>query len=206
MQQRNQLIVGSLIAIVAGIAVAWAAAQWVNSTNPTTTPLVQFSQSILPEGGDFTVSSVQGDIRLSDFKGKVVLLYFGYTSCPDVCPTSMGTIKGALSLLTPAQLSQVQGLFISVDPERDKLEQINNYAQYFHANIRGASSQPENLEKIARQYGAFFRKVPMPESALGYMMDHTSTIYVLDKEGKVQKMIQHVAPPAELAEAIKSLL
>lgn len=206
MQQYKSIIVGVLVAVSAGLALAWAAAQWVKSGSPTVLPNVQYSESLLPAGGDFTVNTDQGDLKLSDFKGKVVLLYFGYTACPDVCPTSMGTIKGALSLLTPEQLAQVQGLFVSVDPERDGLEQVNKYAQYFSPNMRGASSKPEDLEKIARQYNAFFRKVMMPDSALGYMMDHTSTIYVIDKTGKVQKLIEHAAPPAELAEVIKVLL
>lgn len=206
MQASKQMIVGALIAIVAGVAIAWGAAQWWKTNNNDAVAAVQYSESLLPEGGDFAVNSEQGEVKLSDFKGKVVMLYFGYTACPDICPTSMGTMKGALNLLTPEELTQVQGLLVSVDPERDTLQQVNRYAQYFHPNIRGVSSKAESLEKVARQYNAFFRKVPMPNSALGYMMDHTSTIYVIDKAGKVQKLVEHAVPPAELAEAIKSLL
>ena len=206
MQANKQMMIGALIAIVAGIAVAWGAAQWLKSTKNEAIAGVQYSESLLPKGGDFAVNSEQGIIKLSDFQGKVVILYFGYTACPDICPTSMGTMKGALNLLTPEELKQVQGLLVSVDPERDTLQQVNRYAHYFHPNIRGVSSKIEDLEQVARQYDAYFRKVPMPDSALGYMMDHTSTIYVIDKAGKVQKLVEHAVPPVELAEAIRGLL
>ncbi|WP_020559429.1 SCO family protein [Thiofilum flexile] len=202
----KQTIVGIILAIVIGVALAWAAAGWLATPQLGATYQTQYSPSLLPEGGDFTLNSDQGEVKLSDFKGKVVVMYFGYTACPDVCPTSMGTMKAAFNLLTPEQLKQVQGLLVSIDPERDTLQQVNRYAQYFHPNIRGVSSRSEDLEQIARQYHAFFRKVPLPDSALGYMMDHTSTLYVIDKEGKVQKLIEHAVPPAELAAAIKALL
>ena len=200
--QHKKLIVGLIVSISVGIGIAWAGAQWVKQHPEDYTT----SASLLPKGGDFALDTATGAIHLSDFKDKVVVLYFGYTACPDVCPTSMATIKQAFNQLTPEQLQQVQGLLVSIDPERDTLDQVNRYAQYFHPNIRGASAQPDELVKITRQYDAFFSKVPMPNSALVYMMDHTSSIYVIDKLGKVRSLIEHAVPPVELADAIRALL
>ena len=105
-----------------------------------------------------------------------------------------------------AQMAQVQGIFISVDPERDTLEHIQRYVGYFHPNIVGVSGTLPELETLARRYNAFFRKVEMPGSAMAYTIDHSSVIYVIDKQGKVQTQVQHAAPPAELAAAIRAWL
>lgn len=193
-------ITGMLVAIALGVGVAWYAVQWRAQS------LSSVSPSSLPTGGDFTLNSVQGTVNLTDLRGKVVVLYFGYTACPDICPTSMATLKGGLGQLTPTELQQVQGLFISVDPERDTLENIQHYASYFHPNILAASGKLEDLQQIAQQYHAFFRKVTMPGSAMAYSIDHTSLLYIIDKQGKVRETVQHVVPPAELAAAIRRYL
>jgi protein SCO1/2 len=194
-------ILGIVMAVALGIVVAWYGVKLRPSPEA---PAQQASN--LPAGGDFTLQSVKGPVSLHDLKGKVVVLYFGYTACPDICPTSMGTLKAALGQLTPQELQQVQGIFVSVDPERDTLEHVQTYAGYFHPNIMGLSGKLDALNVLAKQYGAFFRKVEMPGSAMAYTIDHTATLYVLDKDGKVRETVQHAAPPAELAAAIRKYL
>lgn len=194
-------ILGIVVAIALGVTVAWYGVKLYPSAE---TPVKQSGE--LPGGGDFTLQSVSGPVSLHDLKGKVVVVYFGYTACPDICPTSMGTLKAALGELPADELQQVQGIFISVDPERDTPEHVQKYATYFHPQIIGVTGKPDELSALAKRYGAFFRKVGIPGSAMAYTIDHTATLYVLDKDGKVQEMVQHAAPPVELAAAIRKHL
>jgi protein SCO1/2 len=160
----------------------------------------------LPQGGDFTLQGVKGAVNLRDFRGKTVVLYFGYTACPDICPTSMATLKAALGQLNAAELQQVQGLFVSVDPERDTLEHLQRYVGYFHPNLVGVSGEQAQLQEITRRYNAFYRKVEVPGSAMAYTIDHSAILYVIDKQGQVREQVQHAVPPAELAAAIRRWL
>ena len=194
-------MLGLLLAVVLGVGGAWlfTSSGWLASdANKSGLPL--------PQGGDFTLQSAKGAVNLADFRGKVVVLYFGYTACPDICPTSMATLKAALALLTSAEVAKVQGLFVSVDPERDTLEHILRYVGYFHPSLVGVSGTQAELQEITRRYGAFCRKVEVPGSAMAYTIDHSAILYVLDKQGKVQEQVQHAVPPAELAAAIRRWL
>ncbi|WGZ94634.1 MAG: SCO family protein [Candidatus Thiothrix putei] len=191
-------IIGVVLAVLLGVGGAWFVAGFLS-------PDETLSQAPLPlpKGGDFTLQAVQGAVSLSDFQGKVVVLYFGYTACPDICPTSMATLKAALAQLTPVELSQTQGLFVSVDPERDTLEHIQRYVGYFHPSLIGVSGSQAELLEITRRYNAFYRKVEVPGSAMAYTIDHSAILYVIDKDGQVREQVQHAVPPAELAAAIR---
>lgn len=156
-------------------------------------------------GGDFTLQAEDKTIKLSDYKGKVVLMYFGYTSCPDVCPTSLAMLGAGLKRLSDEEVAQVQGIFISVDPERDQGEKLTKYARYFHPNFIGATSTMPELKKIARQYGAFFKKSDS-KSAMGYLVDHTSKSYVIGKDGKLAQLLPHDVTVPEITAAIKKAL
>jgi len=157
-------------------------------------------------GGEFTLSSASGDISLKDFRGKVVLIYFGYTSCPDVCPTSLGALSAALKKLSDQEMAQLQPLFISVDPARDNVEKLATYSQYFHPKMIGATSDLEYLRSLAKRYGAYFRKAEVGNSSLGYAIDHSSTIYVVGKNGKLIDMIQHGGSAKRILEHLREIL
>lgn len=157
-------------------------------------------------GGDFTLNSSDGPVSLKDFRGKVVPIYFGYTSCPDICPTSLSALGRALKQLDKQALNQVQGLFISVDPERDSPQKLAEYSKYFHPGILGVTGDLDLLNDIAKRYGAFFHKAEIEGSALGYAVDHSSVIFVVDKQGVLQKMIQHSNSPQPILEQIREVL
>ncbi|HEY5718737.1 MAG TPA: SCO family protein [Motiliproteus sp.] len=157
-------------------------------------------------GGNFTLQSSNGDVSLSDFRQQVVVLQFGYSSCPDVCPTGLANMAAALDQLSPEQLARVQPLFISVDPERDTPQRLGEYAPYFHPKIIGLTGSLEQLGRVAMSYGAFFRKVELNDSALAYAVDHSARLYLLDGEGKLRALLQHNLPPTVLAMAIQDLL
>ena len=194
-------MVGLLLAVVLGVGGAWLFTSTGSLSSGENKPDLP-----LPQGGDFTLQSAHGSVNLADFRGKVVVVYFGYTACPDICPTSMATLKAALALLTPAEAAKVQGLFVSVDPERDTLEHIQRYVSYFHPSLIGVSGTQAELQEITRRYGAFYRKVEVPGSAMAYTIDHSAVLYVIDQQGKLQEKVQHAMPPAELAAAIRHWL
>jgi protein SCO1 len=157
-----------------------------------------------PTGGDFRLDAPRGPLQLSDFRGQVVLLYFGYTWCPDICPTSLSLMTAALNLLSPAELQRVQPLFISVDPERDTLERLARYVAFFHPKILACTGDPERLRQVARQYGASYRRAE--ERIPGqYSVDHSADTYVIDAQGRLRRTLPHGTSAQELAAAIRAL-
>lgn len=157
-------------------------------------------------GGDFTLHAATGPVSLSDFSGKVVVIFMGFTHCPDICPTSLAVMTQALDRMNEQEAEQVQGLFISVDPERDTPEHLAEYIGHFSPRITGITGSKEELDKVVRQYGAFYRIVETPNSALSYTVDHTARIYLIDRQGRMAAALQHTLSPDELASAIRAQL
>lgn len=158
-----------------------------------------------PEGGDFSLTRDGQAFHLADHRGQVVLLYFGYTYCPDVCPTSMAMIRQTLRELDAEQLQQVQGVFVSVDPERDTPEQLAEYARFFHPNILGVTGSEEELAAAGRLYGAGWRRADT-DSALGYAVDHSSNTYVIGKDGRLAETLPHGTGPQRILTTVLRLL
>lgn len=163
------------------------------------------SQLHLPGGGDFTLHEGDKPVRLSDFKGKAVLLFFGYTSCPDVCPTSLAFMSSSLKSLSEAEQEKVQVLFISVDPERDTPEKLQEYTHYFHSKIKGITGSKTEIDGVVKQYGAAYQKVAS-ESAMGYLVDHSSSVFVINPQGQFVDMLPHGLPVEEITKTIKKLI
>ena len=159
-----------------------------------------------PRDGDFTLSSPDGPLSLSDLRGKVVLIFFGYTSCPDVCPVSLARIEACFSKLSPDELAQVRALFITLDPERDTLDRLQKYTGYFHPNIIGLREDVETIKSVTNRYGVKFSKTSTPGSGLGYSISHSTDIILLDRHGKMVESIPHDSDPAYLRGRIRDLL
>lgn len=157
-------------------------------------------------GGEFTLASAAGEVNLSDYRDQVVAIYFGYASCPDVCPTSLGMLASALRQLEPEEQGQAHGLFISVDPERDSPELSNAYAQHFHSQIAGVTGTPAQIEQVAKQYGVLYVKVPLEESAMGYVVDHSSNLFIVGKDGIVKSILGHDMTPSVIVESLREAL
>ena len=155
---------------------------------------------------DFILSSPEGALSLKDLRGSVVLLFFGFTSCADVCPISLATISHAFSFLNDDELKLSKSLFISLDPERDTLEKLKKYTGYFHPNIIGVTGTMKQLVKVAEIFGVNFEKKDSPDSALGYVIYHSSKIFVIDPQGVLRKTIPHNTDSKLLSEQIRSLL
>ncbi len=156
-----------------------------------------------PGGGEFDLVSDQGLVKLSDFEGQVVLLYFGYTACPDICPTNLAIIALALRELEANELERVQVLFISVDPERDTPEWLADYVSYFHPSMVGLTGAPKALAAAAKQYGAAYQRSDLGDSAMGYMIDHSAYTYVIDPSGRLAEVLDHATPVEKIVAVLR---
>ena len=157
-------------------------------------------------GGDFTLRSSEGPLTLSDLRGSVVLIFFGYTSCPSVCPISLATISHAFNKMNQNDLNRTKALFISLDPERDNVKILKQYTGYFHKNIVGLTDSIDVLTKVAKQYGMKYEKTLVPESELGYVISHSSDIIVLNLKGQPSRSFPHDTDSKPLVNYIRKIL
>lgn len=157
-------------------------------------------------GGDFTLQSTAGPVSLADFRGKVVVMSFGYTSCPDICPTTLGSIAAALGQLSEEERGKVQPIFVTIDPERDDAQRMAEYTRHFYQGMIGLTGSAEQIAQVAKQYLVIYAKVPLPDSALGYAMDHSARIYIIDAKGQLAALSHHGGPPSDLAADIRDVL
>jgi protein SCO1/2 len=157
-------------------------------------------------GTDFSLLDPDGKVRtLADFKGKAIIMFFGYTQCPDVCPTTLTEMQQVMTLLGP-QASKVQVLFVTVDPDRDTAAILKQYVPAFDARFLGLRPADEAaLEKVGKDFKIYYQKVP-GISPGSYTMDHTAGSYAFDPEGRLRLYIKHVQGPEALAQDLKALL
>ncbi|MGE0348173.1 MAG: SCO family protein [Hydrogenophaga sp.] len=153
----------------------------------------------------FSLTDHNGQPRtLADFKGKVVVVFFGFTQCPDVCPTSMSELAEAKRLLGPDG-ERLQGLFISVDPERDTPEIMKQYMASFDPSFLALYAAPDALPALAKSYKVYYKKVDGP-TPTSYTMDHSAGSYVYDPQGRIRLYHRYGTGPAALAGDLKRLL
>ena len=157
-------------------------------------------------GGEFTLDAESGKVSLSDYKGKVVPIYFGYTHCPDVCITSLNKVTAALKTMDDAERAEIQPLFITVDPERDTPEKVGAYARYFEPSIVGLTGTQEQIARVAKQYFVIYEKVANEKSAMDYSMDHSSIIYVVGHDGVIKSLVHHADTAEALVEYLREAL
>ncbi|MGC8968467.1 MAG: SCO family protein [Thermus sp.] len=136
-----------------------------------------------PKPVDFALEGPEGPVRLSQFQDQVVLLFFGYTHCPDVCPTTLLALKRAYEKLPPKDQKRVQVIFVSVDPERDTPKIADRYAKAFHPRFLGLSGSPEAIREVAQAFGVYYQKTQYRGPG-EYLVDHTATTFLV-KEGRL---------------------
>ncbi len=157
-------------------------------------------------GKDFSLVDPDGKVRtLADFKGKVVVMFFGYTQCPDICPTTLTEMQQVMTLLGP-QSDKVQVLFVTIDPERDTAEILKQYVPAFDPHFLGLRPADEaSLEKVAKDFKIYYKKIPGAKPG-SYTMDHTAGSYAFDPNGHLRLYIKHAQGPETLAHDLKELL
>jgi protein SCO1/2 len=168
---------------------------------------IQDSASAPTIGGPFTLVDHNGKtITEREFRGKFMLIYFGFTYCPDVCPTSLTAIAQALDMLGDGA-EKIAPLFVTVDPERDTPEQMKMYVGHFHPRLIGLTGSPEQISKMARTYRVYYAKVEEgDEGGDDYLMDHTAITYLMGPDGKFRAFFGHDATPEEMAKRIREFL
>ncbi|GAB4541998.1 MAG: SCO family protein [Anaerolineae bacterium] len=168
----------------------------------------QFKGAAYPEprmAPDFELTTGDGGrFRLSDRRGDVVLLFFGYTSCPDVCPTTLAEARRILQGLED-DVERVTFLFITVDPERDTPEVLATYTGAFHPAIIGLTGTPAELEAVRQAYGVFAEKEVLEGAAAGYIVNHTARVFLVDAEGRLRLSYSFGTSPEDILADIRHL-
>jgi len=159
-----------------------------------------------PRAADFTLTAHTGKrVGLHAFDGKVRLLYFGYTHCPGICPTTLAEIGGALRALAPRQSARIQVLFVSVDPGRDTPARLAAYLAHFSPSFVGLSGSADEIARVAAAYGIYYRVTDGPTPA-EYLVDHTSVVIVIDQAGSVRLLFPFGTAAPDMAEDLRHLL
>jgi len=151
-------------------------------------------------GGPFALTAHTGArFTEADLKGKPTLMYFGYGTCPDVCPTELADTAAAVDILAEKHDLDVRPLFVTVDPERDRGEALAEYVGYFHDRMIGLTGTLEEIDAAAKAYRIYYAKAPDPDFPDGYAMDHSSYIYLLDADGAFVTYFKYADTPEAVA-------
>ena len=194
-------------ALIAALCLAFALVIFFVAASNT--PLSKPSQALSALGGDFVLQSYRDgevvDVALSDFRGKSVVLYFGFLSCPQVCPASMGMVAAAFAKLPDDHLAKTQALLISFDPKRDRPKNLAEYARFYHPNWLGLTGSEGDIAAVARQYRTYYAAKAIEDSEIDYVYDHSSRYYIIDGSGQLVDVMRHGTTANELAARLKLL-
>jgi cytochrome oxidase Cu insertion factor (SCO1/SenC/PrrC family) len=161
---------------------------------------------VIKTGGDFSLTDHNGrPFELSSLHGKAVLIFFGYSSCPDACPTTLSKLSSVYRRLGN-DAKRVKTLYISVDPERDTPQVLKDDLANFHVDALGLTGTKEQIDKVAALYGAQYEIVPTPNSAAKYTISHTTTLYALDAEGRTRILFDYDAKADDIVKGIEAIL
>lgn len=186
----------ALALVIAGLALFW-------QPDVAERPLPRLP---IVKGGDFTLQSASGPVSLKDYRGKLVLVYFGYTFCPDICPTSLAATAEGLKQLSPEELARVAMIFVSVDPKRDTPERLKEYVEFFHPSIVGVTGSAEVVAEVAKRYGVIYAEQKVETAGGGYVVDHSADTFIVAQDGRVVGKIAHATPPDQVVVAISKYL
>jgi protein SCO1 len=159
-----------------------------------------------PPAAEFSLERSDGtSFQLSQMRGRVVLLFFGYTSCPDICPTTLAELNQAMGKLRESEADRVQVVFVTVDPERDTPERTQEYVNHFNPGFIGLSGTEEQLAKVWSDYGVF-REIVEGTSALGYIVNHTARVTLIDGNGNMRISFGFDTPVDDIVHDLKLIL
>ncbi|WP_432463760.1 SCO family protein [Agarivorans sp. QJM3NY_33] len=190
-----------IISLGAGIA----SYQWL-TTSPQDADMTAAAPPVKVPLNLFKINSDDGRFHQLSHDKQIYIAYFGFTHCPDVCPTSLAILSAALQGASEAQQQKIQSLFISVDPKRDDAKTVSTYAAYFHPDIIGLSPNEGQLLGLTHALGVYYKYVDTPNSQLEYSVDHSSFFYFLDSDGQLLAKVPHTLDPKPLVKQIQRLL
>lgn len=192
--QRLWLALGAVALALALVAVWW----------------VQQSRVVddgMPRGGPIALPSTAGEFTLAGLDDdQVAVVFFGYTHCPDVCPMSLAVMRQALARLDETERERVVPVLISVDPARDDLARLEAYLAHFGPQFIGATGNQTQLEAIGERYGVFWRKVDAGDATLGYTVDHSASLFIVNAQGRILQRVLYSPTPHALSAALEHTL
>jgi protein SCO1/2 len=169
-------------------------------------PHQQQGSGVALVGGPFSLIDQDGRrVTEKDFLGKYMLVFFGYTYCPDICPTELQVMSAALDQMGP-EAGRIQPIFVSIDPARDTPEVLKAYVANFGPRLIGLTGSPEEVAAIAKAYRAYYAKAGNGSTATDYLMDHSSIIYLMGPDGRFVKHMPYTTDAAKLATELKETL
>ena len=182
-----------IIGMVAALSIV--AFGWFNLNKAPENEFPEFNLSLKLQSSD-------GPFQLTDIKGKVGLLFFGYAHCPDVCPATMVNFAQTLDLLNEDERTKMKTLFISLDPIRDKPEVMAKYTAFFHPDILGLSGNPDEVEAAAKSFLIAYEK-DKPNQLGNYSMNHSTYIFIVRPDGNLGRLMGHKSTPEEIAHELR---
>lgn len=202
-------LIGAMLAALAAIALAAFVTWRLTQPEPVAVSGVNRTLAVSPQidiGGPFELTDQNGN-RVTDahFRGKFMLVYFGYGFCPDVCPTELQNMSAALDRLGKAA-DVVQPVFITVDPERDTVAFLADYVPLFSDRLIGLTGEPQEIDKVARAYRVYYAKAPNGSDKEDYLVDHTSFVYLMGRDGAFLTMFRGATDPEKIALTISGYL
>jgi len=174
-----------VIFLLAGFAVSGIAAlPFIKGGNAIQTAATATGDGPILIGGPFTLTDQNGRrVADQDFRGKFMLVFFGFTYCPDACPTALQVIAAALDELGP-QAEHITPILITIDPERDTPAQLATYVKSFHPRLIGLTGSQAEIDAVVKEYRVYVKRVPDPKSTAGYTIDHSAVIYLMGPDGQ----------------------
>ncbi|MDE2008910.1 MAG: SCO family protein [Candidatus Omnitrophica bacterium] len=179
---------------------------WAGCGKQETAPAADNAEaySALNTQRDFTLHDDNGKIfHLKDHRGQIVLLFFGYTTCPDVCPTTLSKLARVYALLGKKLRPHILTVFVTIDPRRDTPQKLKAYLKYFNINAIGLTGTKQQVDAVVHKYGASYERVESSSSALGYMFNHSDYIYLIDAHGKTSDLFHPEDTAEDMAKTIK---
>jgi len=185
--------------LLAGLILAAAIKVLINTLVDAPMPPPPFPEI----GGNFTLESTRGPVTQEVLLDKVTVIYFGYTHCPDICPTTLNNIATAFRMLHESKdLDKTRGMFITLDPERDNTTLMDNFAEYFHKNIKGLSGSGQQITHISDRFKIGYEKEMLNNSPDEYAITHTGYLYIMRPDGQIGELLGHSSTPQKIVEAI----
>ncbi len=193
----NVRILISVVLVIAAIGV------WTKFLSADQTPTASENSKALI-GGEFTLTNhLNETVTDKDFIGKYMLVYFGYTFCPDVCPMDLQIMADAVNYLSAEDANKINMVFVTVDPERDTTQVMAEYVTFFHKDLIGLTGTLEQIDTIKKAYRIYAAKA---DDSPDYLVDHTAYTYLMDKDGSLLKHFNHGEDPEKMAQLITSLI
>lgn len=197
-------VIAGVMVVVAGIG---AIAALLTTDRPIGAAREGQSSGTPLVGGAFTLVDQDGKTRTqADFAGKLMLIYFGYTFCPDVCPTGLQRLAEGLDALSDGDRAQVSPVFVTIDPARDTPAVLKEYVAQFHPDLIGLTGTADQVSVAAKAYRVYYRKSDQTKDQKDYLMDHSSIIFLMGKDGTYKAHFTHESKPEEIAAGVRRAL